>query len=234
MAYVNSALFTITSILIFEKYKKDLIDGDLNHNYRICQCVSNEIIENAKINYEVIGGENLLPNEPYLITSNHVGFFDIAALCVANHKAMPFAAAKELMSNKIINKYIESINSVLIDRSTEDLKMMKKQLEDMENAISTTGLILFPEGECSYGEGDIKEFKKGGFIAAKKHNISIVPTYINYKDFKRVGRLIVPKKEVTVTFDKPFKANEITDTRMNAQDLANYTRKKVLELRNNQ
>lgn len=232
MAYVNSLYFTLNAIHIFNYYKKNLIDGEVNHNYRICQCVSEDIVDSAKINYEVLGKENLPTNEPYLITSNHVGFFDIAALCVANTKAMPFAAAKELMDNKIINKYIESINSVLIDRNTEDLKMMKKQLEDMEKAISTTGLILFPEGECSYGEGDIKEFKKGGFIAAKKHNISIVPTYINYKDFKRVGKLIVPKKEVTVTFDKPFKVTDIEE-RMNAQDLAKYTRKKVLDIRNN-
>ena len=233
MAYVNSLYFTLNAINTFYSYKKYLKDGDINHNYRICQFVSEDIIDSAKINYEVKGLEKLPLDEPYLITSNHVGFFDIAALCKANPKPMPFAAAKELMDNRIINKYIESINSVLIDRTTEDLKMMKKQLEDMEKAISTTGLILFPEGECSYGDKEIKEFKKGGFIAAKKHNISIVPTYIDYKDFKRVGRLIVPKKEVVVTFDEPFKASDM-EVRMNAQDLAKYTRKKVLDLRNNQ
>ena len=234
MAYVNSLYFTLNAINIFNHYKKNLVHNDPVHDYRVSQVVSNEIIDSARIDFEVEGKENVDVEEPILVTSNHVGFFDIAVLCSSIEKPLPFAAAKELMDNKIINQYIEGIGSVLIDRNTEDLKIMKKQLEDMEKAISTRGLILFPEGECSYGEGDIKEFKKGGFIAAKKHDTLIVPTYIDYKDFKRIGRLIVPKKGVKVIFGESFKPSEITDKKMSAQELANYTRKKVLDLRNNQ
>lgn len=234
MAYVNSLYFTLNAINTFNRFKKYLFHNDPVHDYRVSQVVSNEIIDSARIDFEVEGKENVDVEEPILVTSNHVGFFDIAVLCSSIEKPLPFAAAKELMDNKIINQYIEAIGSVLIDRNTEDLKIMKKQLEDMEKAISTRGLILFPEGECSYGEGDIKEFKKGGFIAAKKHDTLIVPTYIDYKDFKRIGRLIVPKKGVKVIFGESFKPSEITDKKMSAQELANYTRKKVLDLRNNQ
>lgn len=231
MAYVNSLYFTLNSIRIFNHYKKYLND-DMNNNYRICQILSEDIIRSAKINYIVEGKDNVSLDEPFLVASNHVGFFDIAALCCAVDKPMPFAAAKELMENKIINKYIESIHSVLIDRETEDVKAMKDQLELMEKAISTTGLLLFPEGECSYGEGDIKEFKKGGFISARKNDISIVPTYIDYKKFKRIGRLIVPQEEVKVIFDKPFKPSDLSEKRKSALELAQITRKKVLDLRN--
>lgn len=234
MAYVNSLYFTLNAINTFNRYKKNLVHNDPIHDYKVSQVVSNEIIDSAIIDFEIEGKENVDVEDPILVTSNHVGFFDIAVLCSSIEKPLPFAAAKELMDNKIINQYIEAIGSVLIDRNTEDLKIMKKQLEDMEKAISTRGLILFPEGECSYGEGDIKEFKKGGFIAAKKHDTLIVPTYIDYKDFKRIGRLIVPKKGVKVIFGESFKPSEITDKKMSAQELANYTRKKVLDLRNNQ
>ena len=230
MAYVNSALFVAKSIEIFNYYRKFLGD-DFFHNYRICQYLSEEIIDASKVDFKIEGAENVSSREPFLICSNHVAFFDIAALCYAINKPMPFAAAKELVKNPIISKYITSINSVLINRDKEDLKLMKKQLEEMENAISTTGLILFPEGECSYGTDEVKEFKKGGFIAAKKHDSLIVPTYIDYKDYKRFGRLIVPKDEVVVKFDKPFKASDITDKKMNAQSLANYTRDRVLTLK---
>ncbi|MBO5529893.1 MAG: 1-acyl-sn-glycerol-3-phosphate acyltransferase [Bacilli bacterium] len=234
MAYVNSLYFTLNAINIFNHYKKNLVHNDPIHDYKVSQNVSEDIIKSAKIDFEIQGKENVESSDPILVTSNHVGFFDIAALCYSIDKPLPFAAAKELIDNRIINQYIEAIGSVLIDRKTEDLKIMKKQLEDMEKAISTRGLILFPEGECSYGEGDIKEFKKGGFIAAKKHDTLIVPTYIDYKDFKRIGRLIVPKKGVKVIFGESFKPSEITDKKMSAQELANYTRKKVLDLRNNQ
>lgn len=231
MAYVNSIYFTLKAIHIFNHYKKYL-NYDMVNNYKICQIVCNEIIKSAKINFVVEGKENISLEEPFIVASNHVGFFDIAALCSSIDKPMPFAAAKELMNNRIINKYIESIHSVLIDRKTKDISIMKEQLESMESAISTTGLLLFPEGECSYGEEDIKEFKKGGFIAAKKNDSLIVPTYIDYKNMKRIGRLIVPKDEVRVIFDKPFKPSELQDKRINAQELAKITRKKVLDLRN--
>ena len=230
MAYVNSAWFVVESLNIFDYYRK-YIDDDFINNYRICQHLSDAIIEASKVDFKVEGVENISSRDPFLICSNHVAFFDIAALCSAVNKPMPFAAAKELVKNPIISKYIKGINSVLINRDTEDLKLMKKQLEDMENAIKNTGLILFPEGECSYGKSDIKEFKKGGFIAAKKYDTLIVPTYIDYKDYKKYGRLIVPKDRVIVKFDKPFRASDITDKKMNAQNLANYTREKVLSLK---
>ncbi len=233
MAYVNSLYFTLNAIRTFNYYKQFLRFRDTDYNYKISQMVSKDIIESAKIDFTVDGKENVESDEPILVTSNHFGFFDIAALCYSIDKPMPFAAAKELMDNNIINKYIQGIGSVLIDRNTEDIKAMKKQLEEIEKAICTRGLILFPEGECSYGKEEIKEFKKGGFIAAKKHDVKIVPTYIDYNDYKRIGRLIVPKNGVKVTFGTPFKASEITDQKLNAQELANYTRKKVLDLRNN-
>ena len=231
MAYVNSALFVIESINAFDYYRKYL-DDDFINNYRMCQCVCDSIIESSKVDFEVEGEEYVSSKEPFLVCSNHFAFFDIAALCHTINKPMPFAAAKELVNNPIISKYIKGINSVLINRNTDDLKLMKKQLEDMEKAISTTGLILFPEGECSYGNGDIKEYKKGGFIAAKKHDTLIVPAYIDYKDYKRFGRLIVPKEKVVVKFNEPFRASEISDKKINADKLASYTRNKVLELKN--
>ncbi len=231
MAYVNSAYFVLKSIYYFNNNKKYLND-DFEHNYHICQMISKDIIDETKVDFKIYGKENVSSKEPILICSNHVAFFDIAALCYSIDKPLPFAAAKELMDNKIINKYIESINSVLIDRNTEDIKVMKKQLEDMEKAITETGLILFPEGECSYGEGEIKEFKKGGFIAAKKNDITIVPTYINYKDYKRYKNLLVPKDEVKVIFDKPFKASETNENIKSSEHLAKYTRNRVLSLKN--
>ena len=232
MDYIRSLYLVLSSLHVFSSNKK-LLNDDFENNFRVCQKVCNEIIKNSKVNYVVEGKDNLLEDEPMLIASNHVGFFDIAVLYSAMNSPMPFAAAKELMDNKVINDYIASINSVLIDRQTEDLKAMKAQLEAMEKAICSTGLILFPEGECSYGEGDIKDFKKGGFIAAYKNDISIVPTYINYEKIKRIGKLVTPIGEVKVIFDKPFKASNIEGKRVRANDLAKITRKKVLELKNN-
>ena len=231
MSYIRPIGVAISAINTFYKYKKDL-SSDTISNYKVCQNLSNDIIKSAKVDFIIEGSQNILKDEPILITSNHTCFFDIAVLASSIDKPMPFAAAKELINNKIISDYILSINSVLIDRETDDLKLMKKQLEDMEKTISSTGLILFPEGECSYGEGEIKEFKKGGFIAAKKNDTAIVPTYINYEKLDKIGKLIVPKGKVEVIFDKPFKVSQI-EKNTNAKELAEITRKKVLELRNN-
>ena len=221
----------LSSLIIDLKKNEKRLNDDKENNYIVCQEVCKKLIESTNVEHMVIGKENIPKDEPILITSNHTSFYDIFLLVSIIDRYTTFAAAKELMKYPILNKYISSIDCVLIDRTTEDLKYMKEQLLKMENAIKSGGLILFPEGECSYFNGDIKEFKKGGFMAASKLDVKIVPTYINYTDIKKVGKWFIPTKEVQVKFGNSFIPSKISDKRINAKFLSEYTREKVLELK---
>ena len=226
---MNSINILISLINDFIKNEKYLTD-DLENNYRICQEICRNVIYSCDIPLIISGKDNIPKNDSILITPNHTSFFDIFLLISCIDRYIPFAAARELMNYPILNKYIESIDCVLIDRYTKDLNIIKNQLQNIENAINNNGLILFPEGECSYND-EINEFKKGGFMAASKLNTIIIPTYIDINRIKKIGKWCLPKDQVTITFGEPFKPKDVFKDRINSKKLSEYTRNKVLELK---
>lgn len=228
---MNSIKILLSLVFDFIKNEKNL-NNDKENNYRICQDICKRLIEYTNVPLIVSGNDNIPKYGSVLITSNHTSFFDIFALVSVIDRCMTFAAAKELMRYPILNKYISAIDCVLIDRKTEDLKYMKQQLLSMENALKTGGLILFPEGECSYMNSEIKDFKKGGFMAANKLDVKIVPTYIKCDEMKKIGKWFIPTNDVYITFGKAFTSKEIFDKKVSAKVLSEYTREKVLELKN--
>ncbi|MBQ9024122.1 MAG: 1-acyl-sn-glycerol-3-phosphate acyltransferase [Bacilli bacterium] len=227
-----NSISLLASLIIDLKKNQKRLNDDKENNYKVCQDVCKRLVQLTNVPLIVDGKENIPKDGSVLITSNHTSFYDIFALVSVIDRYMTFAAAKELMKYPILNKYISSIDCVLIDRSTEDLKYMKEQLQSMEKAIKSGGLILFPEGECSYMNDEIKDFKKGGFMAANKLDVRIVPTYIKCNEMKKVGKWFLPTKEVVISFGKSFTSNEIFDKKVSAKVLSKYTKEKVLELKN--
>ena len=227
MNAVNLLLSFIMDLKKNEKYLND----DYENNYFLCQKACKNLVENTGVNTIVNGIENIPNEDSVLIVSNHTSFYDIAALVSVIDRYVSFASAKELMKYPILNKYISGINCVLIDRKTEDLKYMKQQLLSMENAIKSGGLILFPEGECSYMNSEIKDFKKGGFVAASKYDVKIIPTYIKYSKMKNIGKWFIPVDDIEITFGKGFIPSEEFGKKVSAKILSEYTKEKVLELK---
>lgn len=222
----------LLSSLIFEMLKNHKnISDDIDNNYKICQEISRKIINKNGVNIEVVGQDNIPQEDSVLIASNHRSFYDIMILLSSIDKTMSFASAKELFKYPILRDYIESIKCVNIDRETEDFKVIKEQLAAMADALKNGNLILFPEGQCNYENDNVNEFKRGGFMSIAKTDCSIVPTYINMEQFKKIGRWIIPIDNVSVHFGEAFKPKDVFPKRVKADELANYTREKVLSLK---
>lgn len=214
------------------KYRLKLTE-DFNNNYMICKKICQHVIKTSDITLTVNGKENIPEEGSVLIASNHRSFFDIIILLASIDRAMSFVVAKELCEYPILRKYIESINCVPVNREETDITKMKEQLRNMSDALKEKGLILFPEGKCNYFEDEIAEFKKGGFKGVKTNDSTIVPTYINMGKIKNIGRWVIPTEEVTVTFGEPYKMISATGEIIKPNEIANYTREKVLELKRN-
>ena len=226
---MNSIGILFSLINDFVKNEKYLND-DIDNNYRVCRDICIKLVESCNVPITINGKENIPKDDSLLVCSNHTSFYDIFVLVSCIEKTMSFAAAKELMKYPILKKYINSINCVLIDRKTEEINLMKKQLQDMEEAIKKGGLILFPEGECSYLDSELKPFKKGGFMAASKLDTKIIPTYIRTDKMKKMGKWYIPTDEVEITFGEPFIPSVVFE-KSSAKKLSEYTREKVLELK---
>lgn len=226
----TKSIVSLSWNLIKNKHK---LNDNFENNYSLCKKASEKAINNSKVEFLIEGVNNIPKEGPTLIISNHRSFFDIFALVKAIDRPMSFASAIELMNYPVLNKYIKGIECVLIDRNTTDLKKMKEQLLEMEKTIIKNGLILFPEGECSYETDELKPFKKGGFMAATKNNVQIVPTYINYEAMSRVCKWMVPTAKTTIVFGKAFRPKDVFKDRLKAEEVAEYSRNKVLELKYN-
>ena len=231
MSKIKSTGVLLSLVYNLIKYKRCLND-DISNNYGVCKTISDNIIKKTKTDFEVIGKENIPKEGPTLITSNHRSFFDIFSLIEAIDRPMSFASAQELLNYPLVTKYINSIECVLIDRNTTSLKIMREQLKRIEEIINKNGLVLFPEGECSYNDTEIKEFKKGGFMSTVKDEVSIVPTYINYEAMDKVMKWMTPKGKTTVIFGESFIPTKVLGSKVSTQEVTNYTRNKVLELKN--
>lgn len=210
---------------------KRKLSDDIDNNYKICRDISKSIIEKSGVEFLVSGVNNIPDNGSVLIASNHRSFFDIIVLIAAIERTMSFVVADELYNYPFLKEYIDSINCVSVDRETTDPTALKKQLSDMKNRLKDDGLILFPEGKCNYLEDEIDEFKKGGFVAARNCKSIIVPTYIDVSNVTKLGRWVVPKDKIKVTFGNSFMPTDISDKKLSSSDIANYTRYKVLELK---
>lgn len=232
MSNIRSIYVFLTFIYQMLKNKHKLND-DLVNNYLACKAFCIKTVEASKINLVVEGKENIKEDVPTLIASNHRCFFDIMMLVSVIDRAMPFAAAKELTNIPVLRDYINGIGCVLIDREETDFNKLKEELNNIDKAINNTGLILFPEGECSYYENDVKEFKKGGFMSLAKKDVVIVPTYIDSPNLTNIKKWYVPRGDVKITFGKGFIPKEVIEGRVMPSKIAEYTRKKVLDLRNN-
>ena len=210
------------------------LNKDISKNNLICKNISEEIIELAGVKLTVIGKKNIEDiDKPFLVTANHRSFFDIFLLIAALGKTVPFAAAKKLYSYPILNKYIKSIDCISVNQYTTDVSELKHQLKQIHQHLNKHSLILFPEGECSYEDNQIKEFKKGGFFLLNKTETYIIPTYIHVEKFKKIGRWCVPKDNVIIVFGESFKANKIACDKTTSVHLAEYTQEKVKELKDN-
>ena len=211
--------------------KSRLLNNDYENNCNICEEISRKIVEISRINLSVIGLENIPKDGTSFIASNHRSFFDVFLLIDAIGKTVPFASAIELHKIPFLKEFMEGINCIPIDRYTEDLTKLKQQISAISEHLRNHSLIIFPEGECNYLNDDIREFKKGGFMSINKTETTIIPAYIDIPNVHSLGKWCVPAGDVQIGFGTPFKPTDISEKRVNATLLAQYTQQKVEDMK---
>ena len=129
-----------------------------------------KILHICNVHIETSG---ILPKPPFIIVANHESYFDIfSILSLANLRLIWFAK-KELFKVPIFGRAIKAYGAIPVDRndpkkaSFSVIKALKRKKDDAV-------LVIFPQGTRK----NLDNFKKGGFLLAKKLNMPILPMKI--------------------------------------------------------
>ena len=141
---------------------------------------------------EVEGLENIKNDNAYIFISNHLSAYDIVSTIAFIPGAARFIAKKELFKIPLFAQGMKSAGMIPIDRgnSAEARKSLDDAIKTIKEGCS---VIIFAEGTRSKN-GEIQNFKKGGFVLAINGEIPIIPTVICGSQYIRPGKFIHPGK----------------------------------------
>jgi len=180
---------------------------------------SRKLMDVVKLSVQVFNpyGFQFLPNQVYIIMSNHASLYDIPLIFTSLPGSIRMIAKKELMRVPIWGLAMKRADFIFVDRENRtqamrDLVVAKEKM--------MTGIVIWmaPEGTRSKN-GKLNVFKKGGFMLALETGAIILPVGI------RGAEKILPAKTLKFTLNQQVEVHvgKPIDTR-------NYTVKTRNEL----
>lgn len=167
--------------------------GDIEGEQALIFGASGKWAEDAtrilKLNYEIVGEENIPEKGPIMVYANHQGLADILAIyyLFRNHFQIGFVAKNEWRKLKPLADAIEYTRSIFLIR--ENPKEALKAIGECKDLLAQGfSMAIFPEGTRSQSH-EMGEFKPGSFKFAEKGNVPILPISLDgsYKLFEETG-----------------------------------------------
>ncbi len=135
-----------------------------------------KIVKHARMDVEVVGRENLIPGQTYLVMSNHQSHYDIPVMFYVMGPNLRMITKAELFRVPIWGPAMRESGFISIDRSNrqravESLAIAKQSLA------RGVHIWIAPEGTRSR-TGELLPFKKGGFALSLDAGLPILPVAI--------------------------------------------------------
>jgi 1-acyl-sn-glycerol-3-phosphate acyltransferase len=162
----------------------------------------------AGVKVNIRGLENMNDHGPYIIVSNHQGWFDIFTALGKLPLRFSWLAKEELFRIPILGHAMRKAGYISIDRRDH-----RKAMVSMNRAAETirqgTSVFIFPEGTRS-ADGVIRDFKKGVFVLAVKSQQPIIPVSISgsYRILPKNSWMIHPG-EIRFSIGNPIQTEGI-------------------------
>jgi 1-acyl-sn-glycerol-3-phosphate acyltransferase len=153
---------------------------------------------------KIIGRENIVKGQHYLIVSNHTSYSDIPTLFRTLPIYIRFIGKVELRKIPFLGFYMRLAGMIFLDRSNP-IKARKSINEAAIIAKTGMNIVIFPEGTTIPGD-KIEKFKKGTWILAKEAESTILPIRIRgtHKVWPTQSNLKIRGGKITVSIGKPI------------------------------
>jgi 1-acyl-sn-glycerol-3-phosphate acyltransferase len=216
-----TAVFGIVAIIV------SFFSRSGNPVHIVARTWSKSILFVSGIDVTVEGLENIDPSQSYIYMSNHRSNFDIPVLLGCLPVQFRWLAKAELFRIPIFGRAMSGAGYVKIDRSNQEsaFKSIDQVAAKMKNGVS---VMIFPEGTRSE-DGNVKPFKKGGFVMAVDTGAPIVPVILRgTRSIMAKGSWRIIPDNVTLSIEKPIGTTGYTrDTK---DDLIKTVRSVICEV----
>ncbi|MBV1911485.1 MAG: 1-acyl-sn-glycerol-3-phosphate acyltransferase [Kangiellaceae bacterium] len=225
IAFMTGAFTLISCLLIigrsiFHHLSMANVDG-------IMKWWANNLLSLVKVKTRVVGTTNFpAPGRRVIVMCNHSSLYDVPVAIAALDTSFRFVAKKELFNIPIFGSALRRGRFLSIDRQnrSQALKDLQQAKKHMLNGIT---LWISPEGTRSK-DGQLKEFKRGGFHIAIETKALIVPVVIKGIHKVQAGDdlQLYSNQEVEVEICKPVDTNDYNSE--NRRELINQVRSRML------
>ena len=198
--------------------------GDPVH--RIAALWAKSILFVSRIDVTVSGLSNLDPSRSFIYMSNHQSNFDIPVLLACLPVQFRWLAKAELFKIPIFGGGMRAAGYISIDRfnresAFESISVAAKKIKE------GASVMIFPEGTRSI-DGNIRAFKKGGFVLAVDSGVPIIPIILQgTRSIMPKGRIRIRTGHVYMDIQPPLETSGYT--RESKDDLIEKVRAVICE-----
>jgi 1-acyl-sn-glycerol-3-phosphate acyltransferase len=179
-------------------------------------------------------GQEHVPGGGFMYASNHQSLLDILVLGAVLPGDFKWAAKRSLMKIPFLGWHLQLAGHVPVDRDAG--KRAAAEVIDRFERVMRDGkaLLIFPEGTRSE-DGNVKDFKNGGFYAAVRAGRPVVPVGLDGtgalmgKGAVDTGELD-RNRRVMVMIGQPIEPGTLGREKDRVEDLRDRTHAAVLEL----
>ncbi|MFC1817383.1 lysophospholipid acyltransferase family protein, partial [Thermodesulfobacteriota bacterium] len=199
----------VTGIFSFIAILASLIGKRGQAPHKVARVWARSILAAAQVKVTVKGLSNLDLSRSYIYMSNHQSNFDIPVLLAYLTVQFRWLAKAELFRIPIFGFAMQRAGYISIDRSNRKSAILSLQraAEIISGGVS---VLIFPEGTRSR-DGNIRSFKKGGFVLAIDSGVPIVPVIIHGTwPIMSKERLLIKPGKVVLEIGKPVETLNYT------------------------